>query len=290
MNGISSIYTLSSFEGLKPILTRVGLKRFSCKWSKKCYSQHALFFLLLVKDGNEWSYRRLVREVRELGVYRNMGLSKVPHYTTLQKFCDRIKESLLYKLVRKLAEHIKPELVVGDGTGFSCQNPSHYYLSVIRRLTGKSPKIKSSVTTVLLIDYKTRQVLNTNTSHKKTHETKLVTPLLKELNCTHFIYDKALDSKQIRETLTQQGITPTIPYRENNKKKKQTNQETYRKRNIAESVISAIKRVYGSTIKNKTPSNQNKQATLKIINYQINLTKKNLYIKLTIYIISTEPY
>ena len=110
----------------------------------------------------------------------------------------------------------------------------------------------------------------------RTHESKLSAPLIEKLECQTFIYDKALDSREIRNNLIKKGITPVIPYRKNVKKKKPINKETYNKRNLAESIISAIKRVYGGTVKNKKPNNQNKQVILKIINYNLNQTLKTL--------------
>ena len=113
--------------------------------------------------------------------------------------------------------------------------------------------------------------------------------MLEKLECKNFIYDRALDSKEIRQKLIRQEIIPIIPYRKNNKKKKEIDYELYKKRNNAESIISSIKRIYGNSIKNKKPDTQTKQAILKALNYNLNIIIKTIKIILT-QMISTKPY
>jgi len=49
-SSIYPIYSLPFYERLKGVLQTVGLKRYSCKKSKKLFSQHALFFMLVLKE------------------------------------------------------------------------------------------------------------------------------------------------------------------------------------------------------------------------------------------------
>lgn len=217
-----------------------------------------------------------------------MGIMKIPHFTTIQKFCERLDKRILNLLIKKLAPKTS-ETIIGDGTGFSVNNPSFHYLSVLRRFTGKYQKIKSPVNIVFFADLKTRLITQMNTSHKKTHEAKLSSTMIKDLECKNFIYDKGLDSKKIREKLLEKEINPIIPYRKNAKKKKEIDQELYKKRNIAESIISAIKRVYGKNIKNKKPDTQTKQAMLKILNYNLNIIIQTIKLLIN-QMISTKPF
>jgi len=288
MNTISPIYNLPFFERLKDVLVKVGLRHYSCKFSKRLFTQHSLFYFLVLKERLKTSYRGLVKLVIETGVWRNIGLRRVPHYTTIQKFSERVSYELMNDLVSELSVK-KSITVIGDGTGFNVTNPSHHYMSVIRKFTGQHYHIKSPVNIVLLADLKSKKILRVNISPTKTHEAKLARELINNLNCKEFIYDKGLDSQEIRNNLIKQGIKPIIPYRKNNKKIKPINQKRYKQRNNAESIISAIKRVYGNTIQNKKPQNQKKQTILKIINYNITKTIKNLKKLLNQTIISTEP-
>lgn len=284
------LYTLPFYERLKKSLSEVGLRRYSNKFSNHVFTQHKLFYLLVLKERTKTSYRGVIRLVTETGVWRNIGLSKIPHYTTLQKFSERVGFEILHDLIKELSV-TKSITVIGDGTGFNVTNPSQHYMSVIRKFTGQHYKIKSPVNMVLLADLETRSVLRVNASPTKTHEAKLSQPLIQELECKQFIYDKALDSKQIRNTLIRQGIEPIIPYRKNARKPKPINEELYRQRNNAESIISSVKRQYGNTINNRKPKNQVKQALIKIINYNITIKEQeNINIKITIINLKTKDF
>ena len=290
METISSIYNLPFYERLKKSLSKIGLRRYSNKFSNHVFSQHKLFYFLILKERTKMSYRSIIRFVGETGVWRSIGLSKIPHYTTLQKFSERVGFELLHDLITELSV-TKSVTIIGDGTGFNVTNPSQHYMSVIRRFTGKHYKIKSPVNVVLFADLKSRSILRVNASPTKTHEAKLSAKIIKELDCQIFIYD-ALDSKKIREALIKQGITPVIPYRKNNKKIKKIDEELYRQRNNAEAIISSLKRVYGNTIQNRKPDNQVRQALIKIINYNITIQnrQKNTTIKLTIITIKQKGF
>lgn len=193
---------------------------------------------------------------------------RIPHYTTLQKFSERVPEGLLHELITELSVK-KSVTAVGDGTGFSTTNPSHYYESVIRRITGGKERTKSYMKTVFFADLKTRKIISVVTSPTCTHEAKLAKQLIPELNCETLIYDKALDGKKIRTELKTRGIQAVIPNRKNARKKTILDQKTYNQRSIIESIISSIKRKYGSNTTNKKTTNQNKQILLKIINHNI---------------------
>ena len=60
-----------------------------------------------------------------------MGLSHIPHYTTLQKFASRITKTVLEKIIYSfilLHSNIIRRLFIGiDSTGFKMTNASEYY-------------------------------------------------------------------------------------------------------------------------------------------------------------------
>lgn len=197
-----------------------------------------------------------------------MGLRRAPHYTTLQKFCERLDLKVFNELITVTGGE-QGETVIGDCTNYSLTNPSHHYVSVIRKFMKKDNfTIKSPFKLAILANHKTRKIINANTSIKRSHDTTLIKPLINQLeNNKTFIYDKGLDSKEIRNQIIRKESTPVIPYRKNNKHKKPINKKTYHKRSIIESIISSIKRKYGNNLKNHKPLNQTKQAITRIINY-----------------------
>lgn len=254
-----------------------GLTRYSCKRSKKVFTQHALFFVLLLKEKFQYSYRRIAEEIRNLNLWRCMGLRRAPHYTTLQKFCERLDLSVFNELINVTGGE-QGDTIIGDCTNYTLTNPSHHYVSVIRKfMKKKNFTIKSPFKLAILANHETRKIINANTSIKRAHDTTLIKPLINQLeNNKTFIYDKGLDSKEIRNQIIRKESTPIIPYRKNNKHKKGIPIETYHKRSIIESIISSIKRKYGNNLKNHKPTNQTKQTITKIIQY--NLDKTNIFL------------
>jgi hypothetical protein len=83
------------------IVKSTHLKPYSCKFSKKIYSQHQLLVLILFKDYRNQHYREFVEDMGDMeGVQEFLDLSIAPHFTTLQKFLYRIK-SLYLRLTFK---------------------------------------------------------------------------------------------------------------------------------------------------------------------------------------------
>jgi len=68
---------------------------YSSKYSKKTYTQHQLLVLLLLKEYLAEDYRDTI-ELTEImdSVREKIQLKEVPHFTTIQKFCHRIKSCI----------------------------------------------------------------------------------------------------------------------------------------------------------------------------------------------------
>jgi len=72
-------------------LAREALPAYSSKFSRKDFTQHQLFALLVLKTFLKTDYRGLIqmlvdfRELRE-----DLGLDKIPHYSTLCKAVQRL--------------------------------------------------------------------------------------------------------------------------------------------------------------------------------------------------------
>src|SRR5438874_7709464 len=65
-------------------LAREGLPAYSSKYSRKDYTQHQLFAVLALKAFLKLDYRGTEAFLRDFAEIRaDLGLSKVPHYSTL---------------------------------------------------------------------------------------------------------------------------------------------------------------------------------------------------------------
>ncbi len=75
------------------------------------------------------SYRRFTEFLEEcVGIQEYLGLSQIPHFTTLQKAAARLNGNLLHKMLQEFILYKKVRLVLAgiDGSGFSYSTASYY--------------------------------------------------------------------------------------------------------------------------------------------------------------------
>jgi hypothetical protein len=65
-------------------LAQEALPAYSCKFSRRDFTQHQLFALLALKTFFKTDYRGLIQMLEDFAELRqDLGLDKVPHYSTL---------------------------------------------------------------------------------------------------------------------------------------------------------------------------------------------------------------
>ena len=109
------------------------LSRYSSKYSRRDYTQHQLLTILLFKEYRKDDYRTVMWDIVEMDRVREaLGLTTIPHVTTLQKFLNRIKPiylDILFKSTLKLFYF--PDDIISitalDSSGFTSGYCSHYY-------------------------------------------------------------------------------------------------------------------------------------------------------------------
>ncbi len=269
--------------------------RFS-NFSKKMYGNFVHVFLAVYKEKLNQSYRRFVETCEENNMQRMLNIKRIPHYTTIQKFVQRMNKTLFEKLVRACRKLLNLKNIIGaiDGTGFSNTNPSHHY---IKRINSKKP-VKNYTNTVFLADINNNIILDVRTTSGKENETTAFKPMIKQLaNCLKTILaDKGYDSMSNRKTCWNNNIDVHIPFRQWEKTRKQEwnipskrmlaekkfNKNTYNKRSLIESVNSAIKQTLGRFVRARNATQQQKNVTLKAIAYNIEHIQRKT--KITLYI------
>ena len=270
--------------------------RFST-FSKKMYGNFVHVFLCVYKEKLNLSYRRFVEVCNENNIQRMLCIKRIPHFTTIQKFVQRMKKELFEKLVRACRKLLNVENVTAaiDGTGFSNTNPSQYYQNRIN-----AERVKNYTKTVFLTDLNTKLILAIDTQSDHTHETIHFKPLVKQLgNCLKTILaDKGYDSMSNRKYCWQKGIDVHIPFRKWEETRKQEfnlpskrklqekkfDKTLYNKRALIESVNSAIKQTLGGFVRARTANNQQKTVTIKALAYNIEHIGRNIKIWLWIQI------
>lgn len=72
-------------------VARDAFPEYSSKFSRQDFTQHQLFALLALKTFFKTDYRGLIQMVQDFGELReDLGLEKVPHYSTLCKALARL--------------------------------------------------------------------------------------------------------------------------------------------------------------------------------------------------------
>ena len=104
--------------------------------------QHCVILVLKELEGK--SYRGIVELLEDCDrVVKFLGFRRLAHFTTLQKFAQRIKTTVLERV---LSGFIRSETRVGnlvlgvDSTGFKLTKASFYYTTVLKRKRGGKTK------------------------------------------------------------------------------------------------------------------------------------------------------
>jgi transposase len=246
------------------------------------YNNFVHVFLLVYKERLNVSYRRFVEIADENKLQRMLCIKRIPHFTTLQKFMQKLDKKLFEKMVRACRKLLNLRAVEAsmDGTGFSNTNPSQYYC---KRVDGKTAR--NYTKTVFLADNKSKLILNVRTHSDNSNETLDFIPLLKELTrvLKSVLADKQYDSMKNRLFCRDNDISVQIPFRKLHRSRQQEfgtpsrrkllerefDETAYRRRSLIESVNSAIKRTLSSYVNSRRAENQQKQVTIKAIAYNL---------------------
>ena len=189
---------------------------YSCKYSKKIYSQHQLLVLILFKDYRNQHYRDFIEDVEDMEqIQRELDLSTVPHFTTIQKFLRRIKTMYLRITFGKTlnlfytGNDVIPITAI-DSSGFTSGYSSHYYSA----RTGKIRKhfLKTSIS----VDTENQVITGFIASKSRVHDTRHAEKLLRQCHKIRksccYVMDRGYDSeaihRQIREDLHAVSIIP----------------------------------------------------------------------------------
>jgi hypothetical protein len=279
------------------------LEIYSCKYSKRTYTQHQLLALVLLKEYLNEDYRDIVELVELMDkVQTKLGLKQVPHFTTLHKFVTRIKTILLNRLLHQTIKLFysrgeRIEVTAVDSTGFTSGHCSYYY----SLRTDK--KRHSFLKTSIAVDASNLVIIGVKVSGRPVHDTKHAVTLLKQCHKTRksefYVMDKAYDSEDIHKLIRDElGSIAIIPVKDRKRKIikgryrrlmiENFDVALHRKRSMSETSNSVLKRKYGEEIRARIYRNQVKEIILKVVVYNLDRFVK---VKIIVYLrISTEPF
>jgi Transposase DDE domain len=229
-----------------------------------------------------------------------LQLSKIPHYTTLQKFTDRINSMRLGKIVSSfiLFTDIRHIFTGIDATGFKIIYASEYYTNRAKLSRKKYAKLSIGADVLKQIICKVK-VRRAPTRHDNIDFAPTVIKISKIKPLSVVVADKAYDSEDnhelVREKLNAFSIIPSryekdVPVwktkgRYRKEMKRGYNKILYNQRNKDETIVSVIKRLFGEHITSTLVRMQNRELIFRCIAYNIHRMVKLVVMMM----VSTQP-
>ena len=196
-------------------LRRMRVPLFLSKFSRHDFTVHQHLLLLAFRELSHESWRGLHDRLEDSKAAEEiLLLSSVPHFTTPQKFLQRIPRRWLLRLLHALVALLTSELRLAvDASAFPLRFASTHYL---QRL-GQTLEFHHFLKSIDAVDVSTGLVVTTRAVIGNRHEAPYAIPLLRQIP-RHFrlreLYaDKAFDSEAIYRYLGQRRVATYIPPR-----------------------------------------------------------------------------
>jgi len=272
---------------LKSIVRSSRILKYSCKFSKKIYTQHQLLLLLILKLKSKKDYREFMEEVAfNNDLYQLLELHGLPHFTTLIKFLKRFDTNLFDRILLQIVYTVEiEEINVGiDGTGFSSSYSSKYLVMRINRISSYKNFMKLSVA----VDTNKQLILCMKSRKSPSNDNKDFIPLLKKLppvQVNNVMADKGYDCEVnhrfIRDELNAEPLIPVkknIAGCHNNKLRKRMKRrfesdpaclKSYHQRSKVETVFSVMKRKFGDVLFSRKTEIKKKELKMRAIIYNV---------------------
>ena len=263
---------------VKRLIRRAGLPRWLHHFGPKKYEfwQHSLAYI--VKQECRLGYRRVTRLMRGLGM-------EVPCPSALCMSFHKMPFELWQRLLKATAS--SPYIAAIDGSGMSRPLPSPYYY---RRIDKPYP-VDIPLKVSLVVDTKTKKILALRLRAKKAHDIRDAKYLLKRIckKPKKLVADKGYDAEWLHRychSLSIQAVIPARNYgtrriprcrRYRNLSASNFNPRTYHRREMIESVLSAIKRKFGSSVSSVKFSAQRAEMYCRAIAHNIFLKFVGLF-------------
>jgi len=223
-----------------------------------------------------------------------LGISKAPHFTTLQKSAKRLRASFLEKVMAGfILFTVTVNIRTGiDATGLQPTRASAHYTTVLKKSKKARRKIKNHIKLTTYVDLDKQIIVSQKIRRSSAHDNKDFMPVVlkgkrilgkanKRIKSVDA--DKGYDAEENHRLVVEglraedrirlKNIDKPIwktsgEYRKKAKRRINRLRRNYRSKN--ESTFSVLKRVNGSTIRSIMVSIQNKEVLFKEIVYDAN--------------------
>lgn len=259
------------------------VRRFPKKHDPKKYGVWAHAVLLALKELEDKTYRFIVDMIAEMpGILALLDIYQAPHWTTLHKAAQRLRGSLVEKLVASFVRSTKSQRIRAgiDSTGLQPTRASAYYTTILKRDKKKRKKIRKHIKLSTVVDlnhqlpicFKIRR--GPASDHwdsqplvRKAHKIKP----LKSIDA-----DKGYTKEELRRLVVEKCNAedrikvknPEVPiWRTRGEFLKKAKRRKLRAnyRSLCETYHSVLKRVTGSQVRSIRVSMQNKEVAFKVL-------------------------
>lgn len=124
-------------KGIFKVCQRQAVPKYSSRYSRKDFTLWQHIALVALMQRVRKSYREYVNDYLTTTekLVRVLGLSRLPHFTSIEKFLLRVPSALLERVLGGfiLLTRIRKQVFAPDSSGFSPHHASHYYALRIKK-------------------------------------------------------------------------------------------------------------------------------------------------------------
>ncbi|MWV38845.1 IS5 family transposase [Natrialba sp. INN-245] len=232
------------------------------------FAEWAMLTLHALRIELDKSYRITVDLLSDMpAVLEEIGLTRLPHYTVLHAWFERIPTKTWRAFLGASAEKRTGHAAI-DSTGFDRDQPSRHYAN---RTHYRVRALKVTA----LVDVETLYITDIHSTTSKKHDAK-IGPRVARRNAGDLLTlaaDKGYDGMSFREELRAEGVRPLIKHRVfapyDHAHNARIEDNLYNQRSVCETVNSVTKRSYGSAVRARAWFRQFREITLAAAVYNV---------------------
>ena len=284
---------------MRQILRKMRVPFYLHTKSNHIFTLHQHVIMLVLRQYESKSYESFVEMLEaSSGLALMLGLSRIPHFTTLQKVASRLGSTMLHLAVGRFIGIICPGKIFAgvDATGFEDGHAASYYTyrcslrHSYARLSAGSDMVTQLVVAVAV------------QRHPMSHEIKLFPIILQRMMEAAapwvFVLDRGYDAEWVHQSIRDQKILSVIPVREKDctigrthgryrkQMRREFNDTLYHQRNKCETIFSVIKRRFGSEITSRCDIMKEKELLFRVLAYNCH---RMCMISCLLWMVSREP-
>lgn len=264
------------------------LRPYSDRFSKKTYTQHQHAVAILLMKYENKTYRDIADLIKELLLYFRFDES-IPHFTTLQKFFDRIPSYVWDFLLTKTYELFIGDItnVAIDASGYKLHHASQHYEHRI----GVPKRRKRYMKHFVSVDTDKQAIVVSEDWRSYIHDSVRFKPIAKKTRertrIVNLTTDKGFDSESNHKFAHKLGANSVIPLRYKTslsktkgfyrrKLRRHFPDGIYHQRSKVETINSVEKRKFGDSLRGKLLRMQRRE--MKVIDVVYNIHRYINYV------------